>query len=89
MYNILIWKDHCVEPGNTYIAKNNADGTVTLTPTGKILQQGTNQSATNFNNMEAGILDAHLANSLLLLALRDLSSRLEAAEKAIATLQST
>lgn len=86
MYKILTWKDHCVEPGNTYNAVQNADGSVTLTPVGTVLQQGTNQSAANFNNMELGILDAHLANNLLLLAVRNLSDRLAAAEEKITAL---
>lgn len=60
MYSIIVWKDHSVTPGNTYKVTNNSDGTMTLTPTGTILQQGTNMSATNFNNMETGILAANL-----------------------------
>lgn len=86
MYKVLIWKDHCVEPGNTYNVLSHGDGTVTIVPAGKVLQQGTNQSASNFNNMEFGITDAHLANKLLLLAVRDLNDRLSAAEAKLAAL---
>ena len=52
MYNILIWKDHAINPNNTYAVQENPDGTITLTPAGEVLQQGTNMSATNFNNIE-------------------------------------
>ena len=33
--------------------------------TGELIQQGTDQSAANFNNMENGIHDAHVAAALL------------------------
>lgn len=85
-YKILVWKDHAVTPGNTYTVKENDDGTITLTPAGKVVQQGTNMSAVNFNNMETGIFAANLAavEALQLLrlvkdktdALRGLSSKL-------------
>jgi hypothetical protein len=36
---------------------------MTLTPTGTVIQQGTNMSATNFNNLETGVLAANLASA--------------------------
>lgn len=78
MYSILIWKDHSINPNNTYTVKENSDGTVTLTPYGTVLQQGTNMSATNFNNMEFGIADADLAARILTIAARDANDRLTA-----------
>lgn len=60
MYNVLNWKDHAVSPGNTYKVKENPDGTITLTPAGTIIQQGTNMSAVNFNNLETGVLAANV-----------------------------
>lgn len=59
-YQILLWKDHAVTPGNTYSVTENDDGTITLTPAGRIVQQGTNMSAVNFNNMEQGIFAANV-----------------------------
>lgn len=38
------------------------------TETGELIQKGTDQSAGNFNNMEDGISDAHLAAALLVIA---------------------
>ena len=70
MYKILIWKDHYTNMESTYVVRQNSNGTVTLTPAGKVIQQGTSMSAENFNNMECGILDADLANRLLLLLAR-------------------
>lgn len=36
--------------------------------TGEIIQEGTDQSAGNFNNMENGISDAHVATALTMIA---------------------
>lgn len=36
--------------------------------TGEIIQEGTDQSAGNFNNMENGITDAHVATALTMIA---------------------
>ena len=38
------------------------------TSTGAILQEGTPQSAGNFNNMEKGISDVHIATMLSMIA---------------------
>lgn len=37
--------------------------------TGELVQEGTDQSAANFNNMEEGITDAHIAQALLMIAM--------------------
>lgn len=36
--------------------------------TGELIQKGTDQSAGNFNNMENGITDAHVATALTMIA---------------------
>ena len=36
--------------------------------TGELIQEGTDQSAANFNNMENGITDAHIATALTMIA---------------------
>ena len=36
--------------------------------TGDIVQEGTDQSAGNFNNMENGISDVHVATALMMIA---------------------
>lgn len=41
---------------------------VTDIETGEVIQEGTDQSAGNFNKMENGISDAHLAAALLVIA---------------------
>lgn len=38
--------------------------------TGELIQEGTDQSAHNFNNMESGITDAYIATMLSLIAQR-------------------
>lgn len=65
MYNRRIWQDSVREPERTYSMKTNADGTVSLTPAGKVIQQGTNQSAANFNAMENGIQDTNIALGII------------------------
>ncbi len=54
------WIDHIVEKPNTYTVAENSDGTVTHTPAfGTVIQEGTPLSASNLNNMEEGIEQAH------------------------------
>lgn len=36
--------------------------------TGEVMQEGTEQSAGNFNNMEHGITDAYIATALTMIA---------------------
>ena len=66
MYERTYWKDHVRTPDDTYNVKSNGDGTSTITPAGKVMQQGTPQDQTHFNNLEYGISDAHAALGLLL-----------------------
>ena len=80
MYNVLLWKDHAVTPDKTYKVTENADGTITLTPAGKIIQQGTNMSAVNFNNMEQGILAANITGIEALRLIGFLQTKTEALE---------
>ena len=50
------WKDHVVTQPRTYTEATNPDGSKTFTPApGEVLQQGTPQSATNFNSIEEAI----------------------------------
>lgn len=50
-----------------YQSTNWKDNVVDNT-TGKILQEGTEQSAGNFNKMEHGISDVHIATALTMIA---------------------
>lgn len=79
-YQILVWKDHAVAPGNTYNVTENGDGTITLTPAGRIIQQGTNMSAVNFNNMEQGIFAANVTAAEAMQLIRLLKDKAEALE---------
>ena len=79
-YNILVWKDHAVAPANTYTVTENDDGTITLTPAGEIIQQGTNMSAVNFNNMETGIFAANLGAAEALQLLRLVKDKTDSLE---------
>lgn len=67
-YNKTGWKDRVVEKPNTFNARENQDGTVTLIPKpGQILQSGTPVNADNLNKIEDGI-----ANTMTQLAETDL-----------------
>jgi hypothetical protein len=75
MYVVTIWEDSVRDPARTYTITQNADGTVTAVPAGRVVQQGTNQSATNYNHMENGILDANLASGIMLLNMLHMTDR--------------
>lgn len=62
-YNQRIgWKDHVVERPRTYTEVTNQDGSKTFTPApGQVLQQGTPQSATNFNTMDEALQHINVA----------------------------
>lgn len=66
MYEWKQWQDHVTEHENRYKETDNGDGTITHEAVeGEILQQGTPQSATNFNHMEDGITNAGELAALL------------------------
>ncbi len=66
MYPWTEWRDHVTSPSNRFVVVDNKDGTFSITPTGEVMQQGTPQDQVRFNNIEAGIVDAHVALGMLL-----------------------
>ena len=67
MHNQTEWKDHVTQYPNRREITDNGDGTVEVKKAqGEVIQQGTPQSATNFNNQENGIQDAHTATAVFL-----------------------
>lgn len=67
MYGMTPWKDEVVQYPYRYKETQNSDGTVEHEPSpGSIMQEGTPQSATNFNHMENGIHDAHVAAAIFM-----------------------
>lgn len=66
MYKQTEWKDHVTQYPNRRKITDNGDGTQDVEKAqGEIIQQGTAQSATNFNNEENGIQDATIAAQIL------------------------
>ena len=66
MYSQTYWQDHVTEFLDRYKEVTNPDGTVTHTPVeGEILQQGTPQNQTNFNNIENGVQDVSIAAAII------------------------
>ena len=83
MHYPTLWKDHVTSPSNVFNINKNNDGTYTITPAGTVMQQGTPQDQTNFNNIEVGVLDAHIAHTLLLNFARQTVWELDDFEKTI------
>jgi len=60
MYNKTDWRDHVTQYDNRFREQNNSDGTISHIPVeGEVIQEGTPQNATNFNNIETGVFSAH------------------------------
>ncbi|MGI6234425.1 MAG: hypothetical protein ACOYI6_04120 [Christensenellales bacterium] len=85
------WQDNSVERPRTYTEAVNEDGSKTYTPAfGEVLQEGTPQSATNFNAIEEGLQHTNIAFDLYYVTvqaqMRDLEARLALAEAKLAAL---
>lgn len=64
MRSLIDWKDHVVEYPDRFQEKDLGGGMIQHIPApGKIKQQGTPQSATNFNTMDLAALEAMLMAS--------------------------
>lgn len=85
-YNKRIeWKDHVVERPRTYTETTNQDNSKTFTPApGSVIQQGTPQSATNFNKMDEAIQHIAVAFDELQMTMQ---AKLRDAEDRIVTLE--
>ena len=66
MYDWSIWLDHVTSPSNVFRIEDQGGGLYKITLAGTVMQQGTPQDQTHFNNIECGIVDAHTAVDLLL-----------------------
>ena len=64
MYARTIWYDEAVQNPTSYLI-DGASHTI-VTDFGTVIQAGTPQDETHFNNMESGIFDAHSAALLML-----------------------
>lgn len=88
MYNLAEWLDHVTDPSNCFTITDNGNGTVTIKKAGTVMTQGTPQDQAHFNNMEQGILEAHIVGALALLAVRQLGWRADVSEEANAAFES-
>ena len=85
MYIRIGWKDHVVEFPRRYTSTEDSQGRRTDTPApGTIIQQGTPQSATNFNQMDEGLQHQSIAFDELQVTMQ---AELRAAQDAIVDLQ--
>lgn len=92
MYEPTYWKDEVVENPYRYKETQNSDGSIEHVPDpGEVLQEGTEQSATNFNHMEQGILEAHEISAEAVRMLKSVMRKVEGldGEKVTVTLTSS
>lgn len=81
------WKDHVVERPRTYTEVTNSDGSVTHSPApGEVLQQGTPQSATNFNAIEEGVQHISIAFDWLYTIMQAQAREIDTLKEQIAAL---
>jgi len=66
MYDWTTWLDHVTSPSNVFRIEDQGGGLYKITLAGEVMQQGTPQDQTRFNNIESGIVDAHAAVDLLI-----------------------
>jgi len=77
------WVDETDQYEDRYTETMNPDGTIShVKVRGEVYVEGTPQDAAHFNNMEAGIVDAHVGADQILIGLRQNTWRIEALEKA-------
>lgn len=89
-YKRTNWKDHVVERPRMYTEAANSDGSKTFTPApGEVLQQGTPQSATNFNNLEEGMLHFSVAFDWMFSIMQAQAREITTLKEQVATLAST
>lgn len=65
MYAKTVWLDHVTDKPGLYVINDNHDGTWTITPAGKVMQQGTPQDQAHFNNIENGVWDIYAAFGMM------------------------
>lgn len=92
MYQRQVWKDHVVEFPHRVKETNLGNGLVNEVPApGEIIQQGTPQSARNFNNIEEGVLAGTEMGDYLAIMVQQNRRRLETVlgERGTATMTNT
>lgn len=83
MYNRTNWVDEVTEYEGIFTETDLGGGLIRHDPvTGEVYVQGTPQDAAHWNNMEDGIMDAHVAQDLMVNGLRQSVWRVEALERA-------
>lgn len=86
-YNRIKWQDHVVTRPRTYTEVTNGDGTKTMVPApGEVLQQGTPQSATNFNNSEEALVHYSAALDMLATITASMAMEMETMKEKLAAL---
>ena len=89
-YKRTNWKDHVVERPGRIPRRPIATASKTFTPApGEVLQQGTPQSATNFNNLEEGMLHFSVAFDWMFSIMQAQAREITTLKEQVAALAST
>lgn len=86
VYSKTMWLDHVTDKPGLYVITDNKNGTWTITPAGKVMQQGTPQDQAHFNNVENGVWDLYAAFGMLLNTVRQQGWKLD---EEVATIDNT
>ena len=80
MYEWTSWLDQVWDDPTTFLIEDLGNDLYRITRAGSVVQLGTEQDALHFNNIEGGIVDAHVAISLLVNALQQTTWRVDELE---------
>lgn len=91
MYQRTVWKDHVVQFPDRFVETVNPDGSIEhVKAPGETIQEGTNQDALHFNQLEEALQHTSIAYDMLMTIsqaqVRDLEKRLTTAEAQLAAL---
>ena len=80
MYGWTTWLDQVWDDSTVFLIEDLGNDQYRITRAGSVIQLGTEQDALHFNNIEGGVVDAHVAIGLLVNALRQTTWRVDELE---------
>lgn len=82
----LVWQDDVRDPANTFTVTDNGDNTKTIERAGTVIQEGTQQSAANFNQMVNMANEALIENEIFAQELRQHQRKLDEVQEGLEAL---
>lgn len=80
MYGWTTWLDQVWDDSTVFLIEDLGNDQYRITRAGSVIQLGTEQDALHFNNIEGGVVDAHVAIGLLVNALQQTTWRVDELE---------